>query len=247
MPIIDNSINKFIEDRLLSENAQREADHESSGKLSASMLYQPLRFQVLKTIGTPRKPLDAYVLGKFKRGNDVEEWYVNMLGEMGVLLEKQKKVEYKEVIGYVDAVVDSDKMQYKQGTMPHEVKSVTNAKLRQINRGSEIDWHYKIQATLYALAMGTDHYAVDIVSAEDLRPLVYIFKTKELAHEVEALIDAYNTAMELWRTKRILPPFKPNPKVMWTANLAYSMFTEEWATESDEWALKQLEALGLIN
>lgn len=246
MPIIDSSINKFIEDSLLTDNARRESEHESSGKLSASMLYQPLRFQVLKTIGTPRKPLDAYVLGKFKRGNDVEEWYVNMLGEMGVLLEKQKKVEYRDTIGYVDAVVDSDKMQYKQGKMPHEVKSVTNAKLRQIAKGNGVDWHYKIQATLYAMAMETDHYAIDIVSAEDLRPAVYIFKTKELAHEVEAIISAYQKAMDNWYTKKLLPKFAPNPKVLWTANLAYAMFEEQWATESDEWAVKQLEALGLV-
>lgn len=245
MPVIDNSINKFIEDSLLTENARREADHESSGKLSASMLYQPLRFQVLKTLGVPRKQLEAYTLGKFKRGNDVEDWYVGKLGEMGVLLEKQKRVEYRNTVGFVDALVDSNKMQYKKGPMPHEVKSVTNAKLKRVSK-TGVDWHYKIQATLYALALGSDYYAIDIVSAEDLRPLIYIFNTKELAHEVEAIITAYEQAMEQWESKMVLPPFKPNPKVLWTANLAYAMFDEAWAVESDSWALKQMEANNII-
>jgi hypothetical protein len=244
--IIDNAINKFIEDRLVAENAARDKDHESSGKLSASMLYQPLRFQVLKTIGAPRKAMEPYVLGKFKRGNDVEDWYVEQLGLMGALVERQKKVEYREVIGFVDAVVDSNKMQFRQGLMPHEVKSVTNAKLRQIAKSQGVDWHYKIQATLYALAMGTEFYAVDIVSAEDLRPNVYIFQTAELKHEVDKIISAYKEAMENWAKDRTLPKFAPNPHVAWTANLQYAMFDPEWATESDSWAIKQLEALGIV-
>lgn len=244
--IIDNFINKFIEDDLMAENAMRESTHESSGKLSASMLYQPLRFQVLKTIGAPRKPMEPYVLGKFKRGNDVEDWYVEKLGKAGVLVERQKMVEYRGVIGYVDAVVNSDLMYFKQGIMPHEVKSVTNAKLRQIAKSQGVDWHYKIQATLYALAMGTEFYAVDIVSAEDLRPNVYVFQTAELKHEVDKIISNYMEAMENWSKDRTLPKFAPNPKVMWTGNLAYSMFEPEWATESDSWCIKQLEALGAI-
>src|SRR6266540_3542492 len=150
MAIIDNAINQFIDDSLMRDNAEREAKHESSGKLSASMLYQPLRFQVLKTLGAPRKPLDPYVLGKFKRGNDVEDWYVGKIGEMGALVDRQKIVEYRGVIGFVDALVDSDKMQFKKGIMPHEVKSVTNMKLKRIAK-TEVDWHYKMQACLYAL------------------------------------------------------------------------------------------------
>jgi hypothetical protein len=130
--------------------------------------------------------------------------------------------------------------------MPHEVKSVTNAKLRQIAKSQGVDWHYKVQATLYALAMGTEFYAIDIVSAEDLRPNVYVFQTAELKHEVDQIISNYVKAMEDWNRDRTLPKFVPNPKVIWTANLQYSMFEPEWATESDSWAVKQLEALGVI-
>lgn len=245
MAIIDNGINQFINESLIRENAERDAKHESSGKLSASMLYQPLRFQVLKSIGAPRKPIDAYVLGKFKRGNDVEDWYVGKLEEMGVLIDRQVKVEYRGVIGFIDAYVDSDKLQFKKGEMPHEVKSVTNAKLKRI-AATGVDWHYQMQACLYALAKGRDWYAIDILSSEDLRPVVYIFPTAELKGDVEKAIDAYDQAMKDWKEKQILPKFEANPKCAWTGNLQYAMFAEEWAVNSDEWAIKQLQALGVI-
>jgi len=245
MPIIDSYVNNKIDEALLAENAKRESEHESSGKLSASMLYQPLRFQVLKSLGAPRKPIEAYTLGKFKRGNDVEDWYVGQLEAMGVIVERQKKVEYRDAIGFVDALVDSDKMQFKNGIIPHEVKSVTNMKLKRIAK-TEVDWHYKMQGCFYAMALGASHYAVDIVSAEDLRPTVYIFPTRELEDDVNKAISAYMKAMEDWKRDRTLPKFEANPKVAWTANIQYSMFEGEWATESDSWAVNQLEALGVL-
>lgn len=245
MPILDNSINKFIDDSLLAENARREADHEPSGKLSASMLYQPLRVQVLKSLGVPRKPLDAYVLGKFIRGNHVEDWYVEMLGKAGVLVERQKKVEYRGCIGYADAIVDSDKMYFKKGIMPHEVKSVTNAKLKRVST-TEVDYHYKMQACYYALGTGSDYFAVDIVSAEDLRPNIYIFETRELKSDVDKAISAYQVAMEKWSIDRTLPKFEANPKVAWTANVKYAMFDEFWMTAPDNEVIKRLEEEKII-
>ena len=242
--ILDNSINKFIEDSLLADNAKRDAEHEPSGKLSASMLYQPLRFQVLKTLGVPRKPIDAYTLGKFKRGNDVEDWYVGQLEAMGCLLDRQVKVEYREAVGFIDALVDSDKMYFKKGKMPHEVKSVTNAKLKRI-ASTEVDWHYKLQACLYALAIGSDYYAIDIVSAEDLRPNIYIFETKQLQKEVDQAISNYMIAMENWKKDRSLPKFEANPNVKWTGDLKYAMFEEFWAVEPDSVVIKRMEDLKL--
>lgn len=245
MPINDTSINFFIESELIRLNKEREESHKASGKLSASMLYQPLRFQVLKTIGVPRREIEPYVLGKFKRGNDVEDWYVSMLNKMGVLIEAQKEVEYRGVVGLVDAVVNSDKMYFKQGTMPHEVKSVTNAKLKRIAK-TEVDYHYKLQACLYALALETDYYSVDIVSAEDLRPNVYVFDTKELKDDVDDIIDNYEKAMKEFEASGKIPAFEANPQVKWTANPNYSMFNEFWMTASDKEIGKMLEKMNLI-
>lgn len=245
--IIDNALNKFIEAELLAENARKSAEHQSSGKLSASMLYMPLRFQVLKTIGAPRKQMDAYVISKLQRGDTVELWLVEYLEKHGSLVDKQKFVEYRDTVGYVDALVDSDKMQFNKGIMPHEIKSVTNAKLRKIAKDGSVDYHYKLQGCLYALALGAEYYAIDVVSAEaPFNFTVGIFPTREMKNAVDTIIDQYNEAMEAWNTKRELPPFAPNKMVAWTANLNYAPFAPEWATESDEWALTQLEALGLL-
>lgn len=244
MPIIDNSINKYINDSLVAENEAREHEHESSGKLSASMLYQPLRFQVLKTIGAPRKPLDAYVLGKFIRGSQVEDWFAKKLGEMGILIEVQKKVEYRDCIGYADTIINTDKMYCKRGVMPNEIKSVTNAKLKRVGQ-TEVDYHYKMQACYYALGEGKNYYAITIISGEDLRPQVFIFETREMKGAVDKAITDYQEAMAKWKSDKVLPPFAPNPKVPWTANLQYSMFDEFWATAPDADVIKKLAELGL--
>jgi hypothetical protein len=241
--VVDNWINNKIDEGLLAENADHEAKHEPSGKLSASMLYMPVRYQIFKLIGVPKKPMEAYVLGKFKRGNDVEDWYVGQIEKHGALIERQKQVEYRGCIGFVDAVVDSDKMLFKQGDMPHEVKSVTNAKLKRIATTGTIDWHYQLQACLYALALKSKYYAVDIVSAEDLRPNVYIFETQTMAREVDKAIDAYDKAVKDWKEKQLLPKFEPNINVPWTDKPEYAPFSEEWLNAPDEEVLAKLVQL----
>lgn len=241
MTVIDNFINNYIDKSLLEENEARDKAHEPSGKLSASILYMPVRYQIFKLIGVPKKPMEAYVLGKFKRGNDVEDWYVGQLEKSGCLIERQKKVEYRGAIGFVDAVVDSDKMLFKQGIMPHEVKSVTNMKLKRIATTGTIDWHYQLQACFYALAMGSKYYAVDIVSAEDLRPNVYIFETKTMAGEVDKAIDAYDYAVSAWKTAQKLPAFVANENVPWTAKPEYAPYAPEWLEADDATVLKMLD------
>lgn len=263
--IIDTAINKYIDEELVRENKKREAEHEPSGKLSASMLYQPLRFQILKTLGVPRKPFDPYTLAKFLRGWQVEDWYVEQLRGAGVLVEnkevlekyhlviekdkegkdKQPKAEYQKAIGYTDSVIDTDKMQAKVGIIPNEIKSVVNSKMKRIKK-TGIDWHYKIQAGFYGLGMRTEHYAVTIVSAEDLRSETHIFKTREMKRDVDNAIDAYDKAMTEFIADDRLPKFEPNDKVKWTANLKYAMFVEDWAIQSDSWAIRKMTELGII-
>ena len=250
MPIIDDSVNKYIDEQLMADNDAREHEHESSGKLSASILYQPLRFQVLKTIGAPRRPFDAYLLGKFLRGAQVEDWFVAILEKIGLLSEParpQQAIEYRGCIGFPDAMVDSDKMFCKKGIMPFECKSVTNIKLKRI-MATEVDYHYRIQACYYAKGKGFKWYAVAILSGEDLQRKIYIFNVDDggIGADVDKAITAYQEAMKNWNEKRILPPFAPNPKVPWTADLKYAMFEEFWATAPDEEVIKKLTELGLV-
>jgi hypothetical protein len=244
--IIDNHIQNLIDKELLRVNAERDAKHEPSGRLSASTLWMPVLFQVYKTIGVPKKPMEAYVLGKFKRGDDVEDWFVEQMQKNGLLLDQQVRVMYRECVGFVDALVDSNKMLFKQGPMPHEIKSVTNIKLKRIAKDGEVDYHYQMQACFYAMALGLKYYAVDVVSAEDLRTNVYIFETAKLAGEVDAAITKYENAMKDWKEKKILPKFEPNPKVPWTAKLEYAPFTPDWVESDTETIMKKLEALKLV-
>jgi hypothetical protein len=236
----DNSIQLLIEKQLIADNAERDAKHESSGLLSASWLYQPTRFQVMKTIGVPRKTFEPYLLGKFKRGFDVEQWLVDHMEKAGILVEKQKEVKYRNVIGFIDAVVDSDKLMFKKGKMPHEVKSVTNAKLARIAKSTEIDHHYKLQAGLYAIAEKSEYYAVDIISAEDLRVNTYIFQTSDIAPEIEQIISNYDKALEVWKTMKRLPELVVNEKVKWAINPDYAPFPPEWLAMTDEQIVKEL-------
>lgn len=258
--IIDSSINHFIDQSLIDANKKREEKHEPSGKLSASMLYQPLRFQVLKTIGAPRKEFDPYTLAKFERGNQVEEWFVKKLSDAGFIVDdeqelkdyllepsdEQPKAVYKDVVGYVDSVIDTDLMYSKRGVIPNEIKSVTNAKLKRIDK-TGVDWHYRVQACFYALAMNVDHYGVTIVSSEDLRSSTYMFKTKAdgFVNRIHKIIDEYDKAIDEWFTKHKLPAFSPKPEVSWTKNIAYAMYDEFYITRSDQDVIKKLEELGL--
>lgn len=244
MPVIDTSTQQFIDSELIRLNTERSEAHESRGGLSASMLYQPLRFQVLKSLGAPRREIDPYVLGKFKRGTDVEDWYVEQLQNMNCLVSGQKEVFYRETRGFIDALVDTKDWQFKCGVLPLEVKSITNAKLRRVKK-TGIDWHYKLQACLYALAEGSEHYAVTIISAEDLRTETYIFKTREMANDVDKRISAYIKAMEDWRKDRVLPKLEvQDASVKWSISPGYAMFDDFWIEAPDSAVINKLEKIG---
>lgn len=244
--IVDNAINTFIDEQLLKENAEREAKHTPSGKLSASMLFQPVRFQVLKTIGVPRKPIDPFVLGKFDEGNDAEAKLVARYKQMDVLIATQRLCTYRDAIGYVDAVIDSEKLNFKQGEMPHEIKSAANMKLKRI-KNTGVDWHYKIQACFYVMALGSEYYAVDVVSYESSAyVLSNIFKTSAMASNVDKAITAYDHVMIEWRNNKTIPPFEPNPEVKWTGNKNYAMFDEKWIDGDSQQTIKLLEEINLV-
>lgn len=238
--IIDNKIQELIYEDLVALDSERSALHEPSGLLSASMLYQPLRFQIMKSIGIPTKTIEPYVLGKFQRGNDVEDWYVGKLEKFELLEGKQVEVHYKGAIGYIDAVVRPEKLNFKECNV-HEVKSVTNAKLKQIATTGKVDYHYRLQGTFYALARGEKYYAIDIISAEDLRVTSYIFDVADTQKDVDEIIAKYDQAMEAWKRDRTLPVFEVHPEVPWTANLEYAPFSVEVCEMSDEQIRKLYE------
>src|SRR3990167_4508836 len=115
---IDSYLDRFIEKKFIEKNKEKERNHKSSGKLSASMLNDPLQWQILKVLGAPQKELDEYTLRKFFRGNQIEDWAV---GETPDVIEKQKLIEYRNCIGYADATVDTKNWDFKLGIIPVEL------------------------------------------------------------------------------------------------------------------------------
>jgi hypothetical protein len=210
-----NVIKKFDEDR--------EA-HTPSGKLSASILGNPLQWQILKVIGVPSE-FDEYVKRKLQRGKDVEDWVVKHIKG---LEETQKEVSYRNVIGYVDALVDTKNYDNPCGVVPHEIKSVANAKYKNIVRVEEADHSHCLQSSLYALALGTECSFIDYIASDDYRCLSFIVKTAHFKDEIDSIIDNFNLTIK----QGIVPEF--SAKEPWQSNPKYNSFPDFAGLSSEE-------------
>lgn len=208
-------LDKKISEVLIQERNKRDEEHIPSGKLSASMLWQPLQWAVLKTIGVPQAEKDEYVLRKFKRGNHVEDWLVSHMNA----LDTQKFVEYKDAIGFIDALVDSTEWGLNFGIVPHEVKSVTNLKYKRI-QSTGPDKSHILQAGFYALADLREYFAIDYVASDDYRIETYLFEARDYKAEIDSIIDRYNTQLK----SGIVPVFYANEK--WQENPEYNNYME---------------------
>jgi hypothetical protein len=237
---IDNTLDQRIGEKLVAENIVEQGNHTSSGRLSASGLGKPLLFSVLKAIGVPGKPLDEYVLRKFRRGHQVEAWVVRHMGNG----EAQRFVNYRGVVGYVDFIVDvrdfykdEDWVQKVGSRLVREIKSVTNMKFKRLDyKGSpEADRSHRLQGTLYALALGDDYYAIDYIASDDFRILSLIYHVKDTKDEVLRIINEFDT-----HTKNgTLPAFSAPEK--WMENPDYADYPE-WIGISSEAALRKLQS-----
>lgn len=212
---IDNYLNEKIGKIVEADNKAKSEGHISSGKLSASKLGTPLQWQLLYVMGVPGKEVDSYTLRKFLRGNHVEDWYLSRLE----CVDKQKFVEYRGVVGYVDAVIDTKDWQFPCGVIPVEVKSVANSKFKRIDTQGA-DRSHKLQAGLYALALGTENFAVSYVATDDYRILTFVFDTADFKDEIDGIISRFDEA----RASDSIPAFVPEEK--WQANKDYNNYPE---------------------
>lgn len=217
----DQTISRTIDKKLIEANKAREKSHNRSGKLSAGKLGQPLQWQVLHTLGVPSEPFDAYTLRKLKRGVDVEEWLV---GQMDGVIDTQVFCEYRNVVGYVDALVDHENYEFKLGVIPHEVKSVANSKFKYIEKRLVPDESHALQGALYALALGKGYFAINYVASDDYRIECFILDTANYKSEIDSLIDEYDKAMEAYHTDGSIPVFEPKEK--WQVNKKYNGYHE---------------------
>lgn len=207
---------------LVAKDLEHQAAHTPSGKLSASMLGEPLQWQILKTLGVGTRIIEPYVLRKFARGNDTEKWYIENLG--AVVKEKQKLVEYRGAIGYVDLMAETNVPSHSKtafyGLIPFEVKSVSNAKWKHITTRKMADENHLLQGAFYAMATKSNYFGLTYIASDDYRTLTWIFKTEDYADEVNTIITNY----ELQLVKQEVPPF--NPRYSWQAKLEYCKYPE---------------------
>ena len=237
---LSQTISRAIKEKLRAKYELERKQHTPSGKLSAGRLGDPLQWQVLHTIGVPAKEADDYALQVFTRGDDVEEWLVKMIPG---LIEKQMFLEYRNVVGYADTVIDTKDYDFKVGIVPNEIKSVKNSAYKYIVKENKPKIHHVYQAVLYGLAMGVDNVYLTYVASDDYRVLSFVLDVKDYKEEIDQIIDDYDQAMKLWKEKGLIPKFEPKQK--WQANQKYNPYPKFMKLTSQEAGLKVKELLTL--
>ncbi len=222
-------------DRLISENLAKAQEEESStrtpsGKLSASKLYWPLQWQILSTQFGLKSSFDDYTLRKFKRGKDVEDWFMSQVNPV----EKQKFLEYRGVIGYCDSIVDTKDWDNNYGVIPLECKSITNMAFKWLDKEGAKKGHIA-QNALYALALKAKHHAISYIASDDYRIQTYILDTKDSKVEIDLIIDEFEKAV----ASKTIPKFEVREK--WQADIKYNNFPEFAGMSEEELQIKYNE------
>jgi len=196
---LNEEVTKEIYQTLRKNAVERELNHQRSGKLSAGKLGKPLLEQILYVIGVPKKTVEDYALGLFRRGDDVENTVIELLSPD----ETQVEIEYRNTVGYIDAL---------RNGMPYEVKSVKNSQVKYLDptntkrtrQSGSLQSEYNgpkyahvLQATLYGLATKSDYVTVLYVAADDFRTFAHVIETKTLADEVNRIIDEFDNQLKL--------------------------------------------------
>lgn len=211
-PVIVNQFSDAIKSALVREDKVKTAAHEPSGKISASMMGTPVLECVLKLLGVPGKEFDAFTIGKFARGNQAEDWFVEHIQKAmpDSTFEAQKEIEYRGGIGFVDLAEYDEVANREMAFIPHEVKSVSNRAFKWIADG---EWYtgadgrkhkadpapntgHINQATFYGLAMGSPYFFIHYVAADDLRVLSFKCETAVATPHVESHITAIQNALK---------------------------------------------------
>lgn len=223
-------LDAIIANKLLEEQKDNKRQKELADKLSGSILGNPLQAQVLHMIGVPSKDIDEYVLRKFQRGHHVEAWIMTHLP--GVIVpkdESQLTVEYRGATGHLDALVEMKVWGMPElGTIPHEVKSVTNMKYKRIEKAGVADWQHTLQAGMYAMALNSSHFMIHYVASDDYRIESMLYETSEVADEIDRIIDEIIDQLATGE----LPAFVP--RLGWQANPEYQNYPIWHSLNKDE-------------
>lgn len=229
-------LDAIVANKLLEEQESNKRAQDLAGRLSGSILGNPLLFQILHMIGVPEKNIDEYVLRKFQRGHHVEAWIMTHIP--GLVIDKddkQQEISYRGVTGHIDAVVNMKEWDMpKLGIIPHEVKSVTNMKYKRIEKAMEADWQHQLQAGMYAMALEASHFMIHYVASDDYRILSLLYETKSIEDDVDRIIDE---VMQQISTGE-LPPFVA--RLDWQNNKDYQNYPA-WSDLTQDEANKKLK------
>lgn len=204
-----------IHAKLVSENEDKQKAYERSGKISAGKLGKPTLWVVLDLIGVP-DTLDPYLLGKFRRGNDVEDRAIQFLtdidphdvepgkvitGKKGAILTGefilQKECGYRGGTGFLDLaqLVGGEEIY-------HEIKSLTkmaydkvsasgrNRGIVDIEKGIGIPYyHHAIQLAYYCLGSDVNRGFLHCFNADDYRLCSFAINPLDYKEEIDKEID----------------------------------------------------------
>jgi hypothetical protein len=234
---LDTELQSRIVATIRKEYEEKSALHEPSGKLSAGQLGKPLLEQVLKVIGVPQKPVEDYALGLFRRGDSVEENIIELIKPD----KQQVEVEYRNVVGLVDAIKDGE---------IYEVKSVKNSQFQYLDPENTkqrrtadglvpvydgVKYSHALQAGLYALALGKDRFTIIYASADDLRTLPHTVETAEVKPEIDNIIDEVEKAIK----SKVLPKWEAREE--WQAKYPQYSSYPDWMSLDPELAMTKLK------
>lgn len=245
-----------IHQSLVDKNEEKQKSRERSGKISGGKLGKPALWAVLDIIGVPDE-LDPYVLGKFQRGNDVEDRAINFLtgldpqaikpGEVvekndGILTGKfilQKEGGYRGGVGFIDLaqetsdwvyheIKSSTKMAYDKVAASGRYKGVVN-----IDKGIGVPYlHHALQLAYYCLGDGVTRSFLHYFNADDYRLTSFAINPLDYKEEIDKEIDDIQLAF-IEKRLPVFEGFLPYHKVK-----GYQSYKEWNDLTPDEMLLK---------
>lgn len=204
-----------IHQKLVRDDEAKKAARERSGKISGGKLGKPTLWAVLDLIGVPDQ-FDPYVLGKFQRGNDVEDRAIQFLTgikpwehEPGVKIQSednavltgefilQMEGGYRGGVGFIDLTqILSDTL------IPHEIKSSTKMAYDKVaaagryrgvaepDKGIGVPYlHHALQLAYYCLGMGSTRGFLHYFNADDYRLTSFAINPMDYKEEIDKEID----------------------------------------------------------
>lgn len=204
-----------LHEKLVNDDNAKKALRERSGKISGGKLGKPTLWAVLDLIGVPDQ-FDPYVLGKFQRGNDVEDRAIQFLTgikpwevEPGTKVKSepnailtgefilQMEGGYRGGIGFIDLgqiVADSYVL--------HEIKSSTKMAYDKVAAAGryrgEIDadkgigvpyLHHALQLAYYCLGIDVTRGFLHYFNADDYRLCSFAINPLDYKEEIDREID----------------------------------------------------------